>query len=690
MISFQAEMTQAFTLHSQGTLDKAKDHLAAVIDRHGRHPEAVHLLGIVLHASGDAEGALELVAKAAKAAPDNALFHINLTEMARVAGDLEAALVAGERSIQLTPGDANAHSNFGVALYDAKQFERARSCQLMALWIDPQHSKALNNLGSISREEKNLVEAQKYYERALSTSPQYYEAATNLGAILVQQERTAEALKVLIAVIKKVPQDAQAHMNIGRAFMQIHDLDKAEIGFRNAIANDPERVEAVLGIAHVLREKNLPQKVLEEAKRACAMAPDKPAPYQVIASCYADLGNVDKARECFAKALDLDPENIGSLMGRGHLHLEGGEMEAARQDFETAIRLSPDDLGARYALIRLDKVTEGDENMGMVEAMLAEDKPMAVGKAVTAHFAMGKCYEDLGRYPEAFEHFSLGCRHKRSTITYDKLALERRVDRTIAYFTQERLEAISRAAITSSQPIFVFGMPRSGTTLTESILASHPEVFGAGELPHMHALFAVDTKTGQEAFPDTVAAMTSSGLRHAAEAYVSELDAHALGSPRITDKMPANFQYLGLIRALMPHAKLVHVVRDPLDTCLSSYTRLFDRSQHQSYDLEELGNYYLQYRRLMQHWDSVLPENSYHTVVYEDLIADPEAQAKALLSGCGLEWDPRCLKFYEEKRRVRTASVSQVRQPIYQSSRKKWKNYKMQLAPLITMFEPYL
>lgn len=688
--SLQEEMSQAFVLHSRGEFDKAKGRLEAIIGRHGRHPEAVHLLGVVHHASGDVEGALKLVVEATRTAPNYALFQINLTEMARSAGDLETALAAGERSIRIAPGDANAQSNFGVALYDAKEYERAKLCQLAALRADPQHPKALNNLGSISREEKDLAEAQKYYERALSAAPDYHEAAANLGAILVQQERAADALKVLVAVVRKVPKYAQAHLNIGRAFMQLHDLDKAEIGFRHAVACDPEMVEAVLGIAHVLREKSLPQKVLEEAERARAMAPDKPAPYQLIASCHADLGRIDKAHQYFAKALELDPEHVGSLVGRGFLHLESGEMKEARQDFEAAIRHKPDDTGALYALIRLDKVAEGDENMAAVEAMLAEDKPMAPGRAVTAHFALGKCYEDLGRHSEAFEQFSEGCRRKRAIITYDKSVLERRIDRTIAYFTPERLKAISRASIPSAQPIFVFGMPRSGTTLTESILASHPQVFGAGELPHMHSIFAVDAKTGQEAYPDTIAAMTSSDLRHGAEAYVAELDAHAQGAPRITDKMPANFQYLGLIHALMPNAKLVHVMRDPLDTCLSCYTRLFDRSQFQSYDLEELGHYYLQYRRLMQHWDQVLPQNNYHTVVYEDLIADPETQARALLAGCGLEWDERCLKFHEEKRRVRTASVSQVRQPIYQSSRKKWKNYEVQLAPLITMFEPYL
>jgi hypothetical protein len=295
---------------------------------------------------------------------------------------------------------------------------------------------------------------------------------------------------------------------------------------------------------------------------------------------------------------------------------------------------------------------------------------------------LAKCYEDVGRFDEAFCQYSLGAKLKRSVVSYDAEAHDRKVDALIQMFDSAFLDNLRKLANPSLQPIFVLGMPRSGTTLTESIIAGHPLVYGAGELGHLQRIFRIETADQVAQLKALLLAKPDEISRKIAQ-YVARLDEHAPGSPRITDKMPANFLLLGLIHALLPNARIIHVARDAVDTCVSCFTRLFERSQYHSYDQVELGRYYNAYSRLMEHWAKLLPATAFHTVSYEALVNNPEAEARAMISYCGLDWDEACLEFHTAKRRVRTASVTQVRSPMYSSSVAKWKQYEGHLGPLL-------
>jgi hypothetical protein len=270
---------------------------------------------------------------------------------------------------------------------------------------------------------------------------------------------------------------------------------------------------------------------------------------------------------------------------------------------------------------------------------------------------------------------------KRATFEYDANAVTRHFDAIRRTFDRNTLERLRGAGDASTVPIFVLGMPRSGTTLTEQILASHPDVHGAGELPDLLAI--AQRPVNGAGYPGNILALDRAQLTVWGADYVAGLRRHAPGAKHITDKMPANFFAVGLIHLMLPHAKIIHVNRNPVDTCLSCFTRLFNRKQNQTYDLAELGRYYVDYVRLMNHWRALLPAGAFLDVRYEDIVADPETQARRLLDHCGLEWNAACLDFHKHRRSIRTASVTQVRQPIYKTSVERWRHYEKYLGPLL-------
>jgi tetratricopeptide (TPR) repeat protein len=372
--------------------------------------------------------------------------------------------------------------------------------------------------------------------------------------------------------------------------------------------------------------------------------------------------------------------------------MENGDMQGAEKDFRHTLDLDDANMGAKLALVQVKKVKPDSPEM---QALLDERNNIAVmpeRKAISLHFALGKAFEDTKQFDEAFAHYQAGCELKRKHIDYNADDTDLTGKNIRDFFTKERIDAlrtdVSSDALESQVcqselPIFVLGMPRSGTTLTETIIASHPQVFGAGELHDIVQVCARSYGDDGLGYPFNLQNITQAQLKAMGKEYIERLQKRAPESKRITDKMPANFNFLGLIHLILPNAKIVHVKRDPVDTCLSCYTRLFNKSQHQSYDLTEIGRYYQNYAKMMRHWQQVLPANAFYEIQYEDLVADQEGQAKALLAYCGLEWDVACMDFHKTERNVRTASVTQVRQPIYKTSVQKWRHYEQHLGPLL-------
>ncbi|WP_170335455.1 tetratricopeptide repeat-containing sulfotransferase family protein [Ruegeria arenilitoris] len=681
-ISVQDAYTQGLSHYENGHLKQAVGLFSEIIRVAPRHAASHQMLGLIAYRMGQFEPAVAAFEQAVRLQPGNGAFLTNFTEILRASGRLDQALEAGAQAVRLAPGNPAAHSNLGLVYYDRKDLSQAKTSQDRALALDPNFDRAINNLGSIARDEGDLGKASELYRKALRINPGSTETANNLVSVLIEAEKLAEAGEFAKARLKISPRDAELHRNFGRLLVLQNDLDSAEACFRTSIDIDSTKADSFVGLSQVLFEKNHPKLALIEAEQALRLDPDNAAACHQLALVEAHLGEVEKAETLHKRALELKPEMTASHLALGHLAMEQGKFEAARQRFETAAELADDKLSALIALARLEKVTENSEVFQSLEAVSSSVETLLPQKAVAYHYAMGDCYERLGRYDEAFSSFEKGARVKRGLISYDPNEIDQLTDDLIATFNRSTIERLRSCAISSAKPIFIVGMPRSGTTLTESILDAHPDVFGAGELNDLQNVFG-RLPDGTTNVPRALRSTTAEALTRCAEDYVEALTAHSPNAVHLVDKMPANFQLIGLIHAILPNAKIIHIAREPMDICLSCYTRLFERSQLHSYDQQELGQYFNNYIRLMNHWRETLPEHAFHNIHYEDLVDDIDGVARGMIEYCGLDWTDACLEFYSGERRVRTASVQQVRQPLYSSSKAKWRRYERYLQPLM-------
>lgn len=673
-----------------GDLRPAEVLLRRILEKQPDNPHALHLLGIIAHRVGRSELALELIGQAISRLPDEAAFHMNRGEMCRLLKRVDEAIGHGESATRLNPQSAVAFSNLGIAYYDRKEYAKAEGCHLKALELSPHLVESLNNLGSIMRARKNRAAAIDYYRKVLAINPHYLESLNNLGALLVEDEQPDEAIQVLLLALKLNPNHADAHNNIGNALLIKDQYDKATAAYTNALRIKPDYPEAQLGLARVFKEQNQLTEALAAVKRALTLNPDKPESHCLLGDIHLRQGDYEGSRSAYLKALSLNAELVTAHIGLGQLQMEQGELKGAEESFAKAIQLGPEELGAYLCMAQVKKINAGDPTLIRLESEMANIEQLPPTKALALHFSLGKAYDDLKDYDRAFPHFLAGCRIKRGMIEYnpDQHDLACRNIREI--FSRQTIERLGGAGDPSALPIFVLGMPRSGTTLVETILASHPAVFGAGELPDLLQI-ASRPKHGaaSEGFPFSMQGLTTADLTEMGARYIAALRRHFPDAQRITDKMPMNFVALGLIHLMLPNAKIIHVMRNAADICLSAFTKNFNQSQPHSYDLVELGRYYVNYELLMEHWRGVLPAGAFYEVQYERLVGNPEEESRKLVDFCGLEWDDACLSPHTAERNIKTASVAQVRQPIYTDSVERWRHYAKHLQPLLKALGKY-
>lgn len=686
--NLQQALTLATEYQTSGRLPEAQQLLQKILQQHPAQAHALHLMAVVKHQSGDSAAALSSIAKAIQQAPDNALFLANAAEMHRLQGDLENAVNRAEQAIERDPNLAIAHSNLGIAYYDLEDFERAESCQLRALELQPGFLAAINNLGSIYREYKNKSAAIDTFRRVLSIQANHLEALNNLGAVLTEDEQYDEALQHLAKALQINPNYADAHCNIGQAFIGQEEYAKAELAYNNALLLRPDYPEAKLGIARVLQEKNLIPQAIAIINTVITKHPDKAPAFSLLGVLHTESGNYQQAENAFLKALSIDPKILSAMIGHANLLMELGKTEASEECCQQALSVDEDCLAAWTHLAQLKKTKVGDEHFLALQTSAADLDSMSSQRVMGLQFSLGKCHDDIEEYDKAFSYFLNANQLKRQKVHYDPVQTEVDVEQIVDTFTSSMINDFSKLGTNNPLPIFILGMPRSGTTLTEQIIASHPSVHGAGELPdwldHCHQFRGTD---GPGGFPGNFTTARKKDFFNLGQNYCAGLHRRAPQARRITDKMPANFFALGLIHLCMPQAKIIHVQRNPIDTCLSGFTKLFNRGQYHSYDLEELGLYYRCYHQLMTHWRSVLPAGSFLDVQYEQLVTDTEVQARRLIDYCALEWDEACLNSHNNDRSIKTASVMQVRQPIYQTSIDRWRRYEKHLQPLLVALE---
>jgi Flp pilus assembly protein TadD len=427
------------------------------------------------------------------------------------------------------------------------------------------------------------------------------------------------------------------------------------------------------------------EEAVDAYRRALDIRPDSSETLCNLGVALSQLERYDEAEAKFRRSIAANPGFAGAYNNLGLIMKERGRMAEARLATEHAIRLSPRNPSYYDNLAVLRSFTSGDPYATALEELAVDGASLSAVDQMHLNFALAKAYEQMGRTDSAFARVRAGNAFKRRQITYDEAATLGQMNRTPQLFSRESIQDRRGFGERSAVPIFIVGMPRSGTTLIEQILASHPEVFGAGELNLFEqAIDAVRAAVPLcPPFPDLVPAMSAEHFRNLGALYLEGLTRRAPDAARITDKMPGNFVFVGMMHLALPDATIIHAIRDPVDTCVSCFFVHFARGHSYSYDLAELGRYYRQYRALMAHWRRVLPTARIIDVRYEDLVADLEGVARRIIAHCGLIWDARCLDFYRTERPVRTASAPQVRQPIYKTSVGRSRAYEKFLGPLI-------
>jgi tetratricopeptide (TPR) repeat protein len=645
--------------------------------------EAAHTLGLIAHQSGKLVEAIEHVRRAVALAPDNALYHANLGEMCRMAGRVDEAIAVGSRAIELDSQNASAHSNLGIAYFDQGRFEEALPHYERAIALQPEFAQAHSNRGNTLQRLKRFAEAEPCYRRALELQPAFTDAWNNLGTCLRELKRPDDAIVAYKKVLELQPNNPDALDNLGLVLKDLERFAEAADAMRRALVIASSRAAFHTHYGSVLVDQEKFDEAEAAVGRALSLNPSDHDAANQMGRIAFERGDLEASLTHYRRALDLKPDLADAYNNMGNTLKELGRLQEAHDAYLEALRLDPSVTGTYVNLADSKTFTPDDPHVAAMEGLAATT--LSKKDRMQLDFALGKAYADLKDYPRSFAHLRDANAAKRAMVTHDEAAAFEFLDRIESAFTRELIRAKTGGGDPSSAPIFVIGMPRSGTTLVEQILASHPMVFGAGELKTLAGVVTnvLDPAGNQLSYPEFVPALDTTALRSIGAQYIAELRKLAPGRERVTDKMPSNYCFTGLIHLALPNARIVHCVRDPVDTCVSCFSKLFAGQQVHTYDLAELGRYYRRYERLMAHWRRVLPKDRMLDIRYENVVADLETQARRLLAYCGLPWDERCLAFYETERPIRTASATQARRPIYNSAIGRWRVYENELQPLL-------
>jgi len=686
----QDALANAAKLVNAGRIDQADSLCSQIVKARPNLPDVHNILAVVRHKQGRLDEAVTSLKKAIELNANVANFHSNLGEMERQRGNLDAAASALRKAIQLDPSSAQAHNNLGIVFYDKREFEKAIDSYRKAVSLEDKYAEAHNNLGNalravgkgqealkeyesaievrenypeaynnmgtVLRDMLKLEEAELAYRRAVALRPDYMEALNNLASLYISQKKYDEALRLLTDVHKAHPNDLSTLLNITRAQLLRGAYVVADRAAKMALKQDPENVEALCLYG-----------------QACM-----------------ELDRFDDSVASYEKALKIQPNNIEALNMYGIALKSVGRLDDARATFAKALEVQPRAMGTYSNLVDLEKFTTDNPLFKAMVGILGRAKNPEEEHFTALHFALGKAYDDIGDYPKSFEHFSIGARLKRKTLEYNEPEVFKFFDDIKAVFSREYLEKRVYAGNKTNVPIFILGMPRSGSTLTEQIVSAHPDIFGAGEIKTLSlCLGQLRQKYPMlPKYPAMAAQMKPSQYGNVADAYLGFITKMSEGkSKRITDKLLTNYYFAGFINILYPNAKILHTMRNPIDTCWSSFTKLYKDDMPHSYNLRELGRYYRKYMDIMEHWRRVLPKGFMMDVVYEDVVGQGEKKAREIIDFLGLPWNDKCLEFHRSERAVKTASVTQVRKPLYNSSVERWRRYGDLLNPLSDAIE---
>jgi tetratricopeptide (TPR) repeat protein len=628
--------------HQSGCLSEAERLYREILATQPNHVDALHLLGVVANQTGRDELAVDLLGRAIALNGQVAVFRADMAKALRALGRKDEAVTHLKRAIALKPDYFDAVFALAESLHELGALKEAERAYRSVLAVRPEHAEAHNNLGAALDDQGKHAEAIAHFQQVLSTNPDSVEAHYNLGNALFAEEKLQESVKHYERALGVRPQMAEGHYNLAIALAKLGKLDEAVVHYKQALTIKPDYVEVYDNLGNVMRT----------------------------------LNKLDEAVACYRQALAIKPDHASAYNNLGNALQELGKLAEARAACEKAVELAPENTLYHNSLANKKHFAPGDQQLATMERIALDAESLPATARVHLHFALARAYDGIGDYERAFDHLIQGNTLKRREIDYNEVWGHGHLARIAEVFSPSLIHAKRGLGDHSPVPVFVVGMARSGTSLVEQILASHPKVFGAGELTTL--MDSVPTP-----FPDVVSSIGGHELREFGTKYVAEVRRLSPNAERIVDKLPANYRFAGFIHLALPNARIIHVYRNPLDTCFSCFSILFVGEQRYTYDLGELGRYYRAYDKLMEHWRRVLPPGVMLEVQYEKLIEDLEGEARRLIAHCGLAWDAACLSFHETERPVRTASAQQVRQPVYRSSIGRWRPYARRLRPLI-------
>jgi tetratricopeptide (TPR) repeat protein len=651
-------LTTAIQHHQAGRLQEAERSYREILALEPNHADATYLLGTIAQQTGKYAVAAEYIERAISLKGTEAGFHSSLGAVYRALRRVPEAVACYRRALELKPDFAEAHGNLGNALKDQGKQDEAAACYQKALDLKPNLAEVNNNLGAVLKDQGKLDEAVACYRRAVQLKPDWADAHNSLGNTLRDQGKLDEAVACYARALQLKPDGTGTLSNLGNALKVQGKLDEAVVCQRRVLELKPDWAEAHYSLGNAFKEQ----------------------------------GKLDEAVSCFRRALELKPDFADAHNNLGAALEELGDLQAAENSFRAALAHNSRFAMAHYKLAELlgGKLPEQDL---LAQRRLLEEAELPDAQRLLLHFGLAQVLDARGEYAEAAQHLERGnalqlAEWRKYGQGYDPKAHESFITQMIEACTPAFFERLQSLGSESKLPVFVFGLPRSGTTLIEQILAGHSKVHGAGELRLVPQLFgAIPGVLGLSAPPlDCMPHLDSTALRRLAALHEERLRALAgQQAERIVDKLPDNYVYLGFLATVFPRAAFIHCRRDLRDVAVSCWKTIFT-SVRWANDFGHIASRIHNYERLMEHWRKVAPAPLLE-VDYEETVADLEGVARKLVAWCGLDWEPACLEFAKAKRPVRTASVVQVRRPVFATSVGRWKHYEQALAPLLASLE---